>query len=186
MKTITLETYAKRIERVLHYMVDHLDDCDQNPLDIHRLVEEAILSPHHFHRVYVAMMGETVADTLRRYRLHRAAIKLSASATPVALLAGEAGYGSAQAFTRAFREAYGVPPAQYRLHGKLSAALQSTSIEFKSKAHPMFNLSDTPPCISNNSHTQRRQLIDIAFDYIALHHRPDIFRRAGINNIARF
>ncbi len=142
MKTITLETYAKRMERVLHYMVDHLDDCDQNPLDIHRLAEEAFLSPYHFHRVYVAMMGETVADTLRRHRLHRAAIKLSASATPVALLASEAGYGSAQAFTGAFREAYGVPPAQYRLHGKLSAALQSTSIKFKSKEHPMFNLKD--------------------------------------------
>lgn len=142
MKTITRETYAKRIERVLHYIVDHLDDVGQNPLDIHRLAEEAFLSPYHFHRVYVAMMGETVADTLRRHRLHRAAIKLTASATPVALLASEAGYGSAQAFTRAFREAYNVPPAQYRLHGKLSAALQSTSTEFKFKEHPMFNLKD--------------------------------------------
>lgn len=142
MKTITRETYAKRIERVLHYMVDHLDDVGESSLDIHRLAEEAFLSPYHFHRVYVAMMGETVADTLRRHRLHRAAIKLSASASPVALLAKEAGYGSAQAFTRAFREAYGVPPAQYRLHGKLSAALQSTSTEFKFKEHPMFNLTD--------------------------------------------
>ena len=77
MKTITRETYAKRIERVLHYIVDHLDDVGQNPLDIHRLAEEAFLSPYHFHRVYVAMMGETVADTLRRHRLHRAAIKLT-------------------------------------------------------------------------------------------------------------
>jgi AraC family transcriptional regulator len=142
MKTITRETYAKRIERVLHYMVDHLDDVGESALDIHRLAEEAFLSPYHFHRVYVAMMGETVADTLRRHRLHRAAIKLGASATPVALLATEAGYGSAQAFTRAFREAYGLPPAQYRLHGKLSAALQSTSTEFKFKEHPMFNLKD--------------------------------------------
>jgi AraC family transcriptional regulator len=142
MKTITRETYAKRMERVLNYIVDHLDDVGHNPLDIHRLAEEAFLSPYHFHRVYVAMMGETVADTLRRHRLHRAAIRLNASATPIASLAIEAGYGSAQAFTRAFREAYGVPPAQYRLHGKLSAALQSTSTEFKFKEHPMFNLKD--------------------------------------------
>jgi AraC family transcriptional regulator len=142
MKTITRETYAKRIERVLHYIVEHLDDVGQNPLDIHRLAEEAFLSPYHFHRVYVAMMGETVADTLRRHRLHRAAIKLSASGTPVAALATEAGYGSAQAFTRAFREAYGVPPAQYRLHGQLSAALQLTSTHSKFKEHPMFSLKD--------------------------------------------
>ena len=102
MKTITRKTYAKRIERVLHYIVDHLDDVGESPLDIHRLAEEAFLSPYHFHRVYVAMMGETVADTLRRHRLHRAAIQLNASATPVALLASEAGYGSAQAFTNEY------------------------------------------------------------------------------------
>jgi AraC family transcriptional regulator len=142
MKIITRESYAKRIERVLHYIVDHLDDVGENPLDIHRLAEEAFLSPYHFHRVYVAMMGETVADTLRRHRLHRASIKLSASATPIAALATEAGYGSAQAFTRAFREAYGIPPAQYRLHGQLSAALQLTPTSIKLKEHPMFNLKD--------------------------------------------
>ncbi len=142
MKTTTRETYAKRIEHVLHYIVAHLNDANERALDLHRLAEEAYLSPYHFHRVYVAMMGETVADTLRRHRLHRAAIKLHASATPVALLSIEAGYASAQSFTRAFREAYGVPPAQYRLHGKLSAALQRSENHPTSNEPPMFNLND--------------------------------------------
>ena len=106
MKTATLANYAKRIEKVVMYLSDHLDDT----LDLHRLAEEAHLSPYHFHRVYVAMMGETVAETVRRQRLHRASIKLLVSATPVAKLATEAGYGSVQAFNRSFREAYGLPP----------------------------------------------------------------------------
>ena len=142
MKTTTRETYAKRIEHVLQYIVEHLNDANEHALDLHRLAEEAYLSPYHFHRVYVAMMGETVADTLRRHRLHRAAIKLSASAIPVATLAIEAGYGSAQAFTRAFRQAYGIPPAQYRRHEKLSVAQKPLPNHRLSQELPMFNLNE--------------------------------------------
>jgi AraC family transcriptional regulator len=140
MKTVTRESYAKRIEKVLHYLVEHLDES----LDIHRLAETAHLSPYHFHRVYVAMMGETVAETVRRHRLHRAAIKLSASTTPVAQLALEAGYGSVHAFTRAFRAAYGLPPAKFRLSGKLNAERQVaiSSSTGKSGEPRMFNLAD--------------------------------------------
>jgi len=115
MKTATRANYAKRIEKVVMYLFDHLDDT----LDLHRLAEEAHLSPYHFHRVYMAMMGETVVETVRRARLHRASIRLIASATPVAKVATEAGYGSVQAFNRAFREAHGLPPAAFRKRGEL-------------------------------------------------------------------
>ena len=110
MKTLTRETYAKRIERVVNYLIDHLD----GDVDLHRLAEEAFLSPYHFHRVYHGMTGETVAETVRRLRLHRAAVKLISSDIAINTLATEAGYGSVQAFNRAFREGYGTPPAAYR------------------------------------------------------------------------
>ena len=110
MKTLTRQTYAKRIERVVNYLIDHLD----GDVDLHRLAEEAFLSPYHFHRVYHGMTGETVAETVRRLRLHRAAVKLISSDIAINILATEAGYGSVQAFNRAFREGYGTPPAAYR------------------------------------------------------------------------
>ena len=109
-KTITRETYARRIERVFEFLLDHLDD----DVDMHRLAEEAHLSAYHFHRVFHGMTGETVAETVRRLRLHRAAVKLISSATPIAALAIEAGYTSTAAFNRAFRAAYALPPAAYR------------------------------------------------------------------------
>ncbi|MBL8525514.1 MAG: AraC family transcriptional regulator [Betaproteobacteria bacterium] len=110
MKTLTRETYAKRIERVADYLIDHLD----GDVDLHRLAEEAFLSPYHFHRVYHGMTGETVAETVRRLRLHRAAVKLISSDIAIATLAEEAGYGSVQAFNRAFSQNYAMPPAAYR------------------------------------------------------------------------
>ena len=59
-----------------------------------RIARVANFSPYHFHLVYVAVIGETVADTMRRNRLNRAAIRLLATATPVARLAREAGMES--------------------------------------------------------------------------------------------
>jgi AraC family transcriptional regulator len=137
MKTTTRLSYAKRIERVVEFLATHLDDT----LDIHRLAEEAHLSPYHFHRVYVAMMGETVTETMRRKRLHAAAVLLISSSLALAAIASRAGYTSVQAFARAFRDAYGVTPAKYRLHGQLSAALQR-SIDPGRKERAMFNAND--------------------------------------------
>ncbi len=137
LKASTRESYSKRIDRVLEFLVSHLDE----PLDIHRLAEEAHLSAYHFHRVYVAMIGETLAETLRRRRLHMAAVSLISSSLPIAKIAERANYASVQAFTRAFREAYGLAPAQYRLHGKLSAALRHASQSIP-KEKVMFHLKD--------------------------------------------
>jgi AraC family transcriptional regulator len=60
------------------------------------------------------MQGETAAETVRRLRLHRAAVELITGELPVPRIARRAGYGSQEAFTRAFKAAYGVPPARYR------------------------------------------------------------------------
>jgi AraC family transcriptional regulator len=106
----TRSDYAVRLERVFGWLAENLDDT----LDLARLADVACMSPYHFHRIYHAMQGETVADTVRRLRLHRAAVELITGELPVPTVARRAGYGSQAAFTRAFKSAYGVPPARYR------------------------------------------------------------------------
>jgi AraC family transcriptional regulator len=106
----TRSDYAIRLERVFRWLADHLDDT----LDLTRLAEVAAMSPYHFHRTYHAMQGETAAETVRRLRLHRAAVELITGELPVPRVARRAGYGSQEAFTRAFKVAYGVPPGRYR------------------------------------------------------------------------
>jgi AraC family transcriptional regulator len=74
----------------------------------------ACFSPYHFHRIYRGLLGETVNDTVRRLRLHRAAVDLLDRDLPVDRTARRAGYASQAAFTRAFRAQFGEPPARYR------------------------------------------------------------------------
>jgi AraC family transcriptional regulator len=102
--------YTERVQRVVDYLAEHLDDA----LDLETLSRVACFSPYHFHRTYRALLGETVGDTVRRLRLHRAAVDLLDRELSIERTAGRAGYGSQAAFTRAFRAEYGRPPARYR------------------------------------------------------------------------
>src|SRR5262245_30912742 len=105
--------YQERLNRVIGFIHDHLDE----EIDLNRLADVACLSPYHWHRIYHAINGETVAVTVRRLRLHRAAGFLANTAMPIETIAEKSGYGSVAAFTRAFTTDYGMPPAQYRKDG---------------------------------------------------------------------
>lgn len=105
--------YEERLGRVTAYIHDHLDDR----LDLNKLAEVACLSPHHWHRVYHAIHGETIAATVKRLRLHRAAGYLANTAMTIEEIAERSGYKNLQSFTRIFGSVYGLPPAQYRKDG---------------------------------------------------------------------
>ena len=109
--------YQDRLDRVTSHIYDHLDD----EIDLNRLADIACLSPYHWHRVYHAVHGETIAATVRRLRLHRAAGLLANTSMTIEAIATKSGYSSVQAFTRAFSADYGMPPAQYRGNGAHAA-----------------------------------------------------------------
>jgi AraC family transcriptional regulator len=116
MEQATAESYASRLTRVSSYIHDHLDE--ELSLDV--LAGIACLSPYHWHRIYHAHFGETVAATVRRLRLQRAAAHLAHTSMPIPKVAERAGYDSQASFTRAFSAAFGLPPATYREVGSHS------------------------------------------------------------------
>jgi AraC family transcriptional regulator len=116
MEQATAESYASRLTRVSSYIHDHLDE--ELSLDV--LAGIACLSPYHWHRIYHAHFGETVAATIRRLRLQRAAAHLAHTSMPITKVAERAGYDSQASFTRTFSAAFGLPPATYREVGSHS------------------------------------------------------------------
>ena len=71
-------------------------------------------SRYHFDRMIRSVAGEPPSAFRRRILLERAAYRMITTSAPLLDLAVEAGYGSHEAFTRAFTKAYGVPPAAWR------------------------------------------------------------------------
>ena len=105
--------YRERLRRV--YAAIHDDPARRYSLD--EMADLAALSRFHFHRVFAAMTGETLAEAVRRIRLNGAAHALVRDTAPVAAIGRAHGYPSAASFSRAFRAAYGVTPARFRARG---------------------------------------------------------------------
>lgn len=112
MKT-TQQSYQERLDRVTAFLHANLE----TDIGIDALSEVACLPSYHWHRIYTAMTGETVANTLRRLRLQRAADRLANSDIEISMIATLAQYGSQDAFSRAFCNMYGKAPAAYRQGG---------------------------------------------------------------------
>ncbi|MFS2150593.1 AraC family transcriptional regulator [Rhizobium sp. Rhizsp42] len=105
--------YESRLRRVSAYIHDHLDE----ELDMDTLAEIACMSSYHWHRIYRAVHGETLAATVKRLRLHRAAGDIVRSDLGIGEIARRSGYPNLQSFNRIFKSVYGMPPARYRKEG---------------------------------------------------------------------
>lgn len=128
LKPSTRLDYGRRIARAMALIA--ADPARARSLE--ELAAAAAFSPFHFHRLYREITGETPAETLARERLSLAAGLLMRGRQPVAAIARRCGYGSAAAFTRAFRNAYGIPPAAYRGAGGIGTPRRAPSSQDES------------------------------------------------------
>ena len=78
------------------------------------LANRAYLSRFHFDRLVTAGLGEPPGAFRRRLLLERSAHRLEATSDTVIDIALAAGFGSPEAYARAFGRAYGAPPSAYR------------------------------------------------------------------------
>lgn len=102
-----------RLLRLLAYIHDHLD----GDLSLDTLAEVACLSRFHWHRVFHALTGETLAEAIRRLRLLKAANALVLEDAPLREIAARCGYPNPASFSRAFRAAHGTSPGAFRARG---------------------------------------------------------------------
>ncbi len=122
--------YANRMHRVIAYIDNHLEE----PLDLMILAEVAHFSQYHFHRLFSVWMGETIGDYLRRRRVEVGAMRLVAQPkTRVLNIALSVGFGSSEAFTRAFRNRFGCSPSDWRKEQIMLRKQNSNSNQVNSK-----------------------------------------------------
>ncbi len=104
------EDYVKRILKVLIYIEDHIED----EISMEELAKIACHSSFHFHRIFHRVVGETSHKYVRRLRLEKAAKKLRYTEQPITEIALDSQYDTSSAFTRAFKQAVGKSPRNYR------------------------------------------------------------------------
>lgn len=91
---------------------DWIDQHDAEPFDPTRVADAAHASPGHLARQFKAMFGLTMRRYHQCRRINRAIQLLAEPSAKVSVCARAAGYRSAKAFYRAFREVTGTTPRQ--------------------------------------------------------------------------
>jgi AraC family transcriptional regulator len=104
------DAYARRFERLLRYIDEHVDD----DLSVEVLSRVAGLSRFHFQRQFSRLFGLTVRAYVELVRMRRASTQLAFRDDRILDVALDAGYGSHEAFTRAFARALGHAPSEFR------------------------------------------------------------------------
>ena len=73
MSNLANADYVARVNRAVDYITAHLDQ----PLPLEEVARAACFSPYHFHRIFRALIGETLAAFVKRVRLERALYLMS-------------------------------------------------------------------------------------------------------------
>ena len=136
------EEYLRRILKVLTFIEEHVDE----EMDFGSLAKIACYSPFHFHRIFQAIVGETVAQYVKRLRIERAAGKLCYTEQPVTDIALDANYGTPSAFTKAFKQFTGKSPKDYRAfhmnaHGLIQEKLKEMTVIKSDKIETVADLN---------------------------------------------
>jgi AraC family transcriptional regulator len=103
------------VSKALWLIETELDEA----LDLERLASVCGLSRFSLSRVFAGATGWSVMRYVKARRLSRAAHRLVQGAPDILEVALAVGYGSHEAFTRAFREHFGITPEALRASGNL-------------------------------------------------------------------
>ena len=106
--------YAESVNLAIDHVVGHLAE----PLRLADVAGAARLSPFHFHRVFQVLVGETLAEFVKRLRLERALVMMAhAPRSSLTTIAVTCGFSSSSDFSRCFKQRYGTAPSAFDIKG---------------------------------------------------------------------
>jgi len=108
----------ERLNEALERIESQLD----REIEVGELARVAVMSEYHFRRMFSALAGMPLSEYIRRRRLTVAGAEVLSGERTLLEIAVRYGYGSGEAFARAFRAVHGVGPGEARRTG---AALRS-------------------------------------------------------------
>src|SRR5687767_4789824 len=102
--------------------MEHIEDRLDQQIDVADLARIAVTSEYHLRRLFSALAGMPLSEYVRRRRLTVAGAEVLAGDRTLLEIATRYGYGSGEAFARAFRALHGLGPGEARRTG---ASLES-------------------------------------------------------------
>ncbi|EPG72505.1 GyrI-like small molecule binding domain protein [Leptospira fainei serovar Hurstbridge str. BUT 6] len=104
------------VQKALWFVESHKRDT----ISLEEIADVCGVSPFHLTRTFATAMGVSLMRYVRARRLSEAARQLALGNKDILYLALDVGYGSHEAFTRAFRDQFALTPEQIRAQGHLN------------------------------------------------------------------
>ncbi|MEU4201027.1 AraC family transcriptional regulator [Streptomyces sp. NPDC039022] len=101
----------------LNEALDHIEAQIRRRIEVAELARIAMTSEYHFRRMFSALAGMPLSEYIRRRRLTVAGAEVLSKDRTLLDIAVRYGYGSGEAFARAFRAVHGVGPGEARRDG---------------------------------------------------------------------
>lgn len=105
--------YIGRINRAIDFIENNLNE----KLNLDEVAEVAHFSKFHFHRLFAAIMGETLNQFIKRIRMEKAASYLEGSTYSITEIAEMIGFNSQSSFARTFKDYYSISASEFRKTG---------------------------------------------------------------------
>ncbi|MBY8840327.1 AraC family transcriptional regulator [Streptomyces sp. SP2-10] len=101
----------------LNQTLEHIEQRLDQSIDVVGLARVAATSEYHLRRMFSALAGMPLSEYIRRRRLTVAGAEVLSGRESLLEIAVRYGYGSGEAFARAFRAMHGVGPGEARRTG---------------------------------------------------------------------
>lgn len=109
-----MSEWHKQIQEIISEIDRCIKDHNDEALTLSQLAEKMGYSEYHMSRKFREISGMQFRDYLRYRRLAFALIEIRDTKKGILEIALDYGFASHEAFTRAFKEAYGITPSEYR------------------------------------------------------------------------
>ncbi|MCX7709540.1 MAG: AraC family transcriptional regulator [Clostridia bacterium] len=119
--------YSKEIQKSVDYIEEHL--CEK--IDLGKVAKQSHFSKFYFHRLFHKVVGEPMAEYIRKRRLEEAANDLVETREKVTEIALKYQFSSQESFSRAFKKSFGMTPREYRNMGLVLKQQPNIQIMFK-------------------------------------------------------
>jgi len=116
--------YYKSIEEAVDYIEYSLFES----ISLEVLAENAHISKFHFHRIFKALTGYSVAEYIDRRVLNQVCYLLRETDLTILDIALDCGFNSHEVLTRKFKKYFGISPQQYRLSSDRIATFSKISM----------------------------------------------------------
>ncbi|MDP4089188.1 MAG: AraC family transcriptional regulator [Bacillota bacterium] len=95
-------------------IIDYIEDNLHENIQLEVIAKRTNFSLMQVYRIFSIIMGMTLKEYIRRRRMSKALFDIKFSCEPIINVALKSGYSTHEAFSRAFKELFGVLPIEYR------------------------------------------------------------------------